>query len=123
MVSEDGPIQVTIEGEGSTFLERVQNCANREYSVISALKELITDKGLCHEEWHENDGPILYRGRVYVPPNSQLRLNIVNVLHDSLITIPTTFLSTNSTFGKYSTDSTLMEFLPMQTNASSTLFK
>src|SRR5882724_10566876 len=34
--------------------------------------------------------------------------------------IPTTFLSTNSTFGKYSTDSVLMDFLPMQTNASST---
>src|SRR5882724_4462047 len=34
--------------------------------------------------------------------------------------ILTTFLSTNSTFGKYSTDSVLMDFLPMQINASST---
>src|SRR5882724_2885263 len=34
--------------------------------------------------------------------------------------IPTTFPSTNSTFGKYSTDSMLTEFLPMQINASST---
>src|SRR5882724_12400896 len=33
--------------------------------------------------------------------------------------IPTTFLSTNSTFGKYSADSSLMDFLPMQINASS----
>src|SRR5882724_9136837 len=33
--------------------------------------------------------------------------------------ILTIFLSTNSTFGKYSTDSMLMDFLPMQTNASS----
>src|SRR5882724_690065 len=34
--------------------------------------------------------------------------------------IPTTFPSTNSTFGRYSTDSMLMDFLPMQINASST---
>src|SRR5882724_11596565 len=33
--------------------------------------------------------------------------------------ILTTFLSTNSTFKKYSTDSALMDFLPMQINASS----
>src|SRR5882724_12020731 len=34
--------------------------------------------------------------------------------------ILTIFPSTNSTFGKYSAHSTLMDFLPMQTNASST---
>src|SRR5882724_6242602 len=34
--------------------------------------------------------------------------------------IPTIFPSTNSTFGKYSTDSVLMDFLPVQTNLSST---
>src|SRR5882672_9608935 len=34
--------------------------------------------------------------------------------------IPTTFLSTKPMFGKYSEDSMLMDFLPMQTNASST---
>src|SRR5882724_7953983 len=33
--------------------------------------------------------------------------------------ILTTFPSTNSTFGKYSADSVLTDFLPMQTNASS----
>src|SRR5882724_4908540 len=34
--------------------------------------------------------------------------------------ILTIFPSTNSMFGKYSTDSTLTDFLPMQTNANST---
>src|SRR5882724_6474605 len=33
--------------------------------------------------------------------------------------IQTIFPSTNSTFGKYSADSALMDFFPMQTNASS----
>src|SRR5882724_3007621 len=34
--------------------------------------------------------------------------------------IPTTFPSPNSMFGKYSADSALTEFLPVQTNVSST---
>ena|SRR5882724_4547299 len=49
--SRDSPSQVTIEGEGSTFLESVQDCANKEDSVVRALKELNTDKGLHCEEW------------------------------------------------------------------------
>jgi len=64
----------------------VQNCADQEDLVIRALKELNTGKGLCHEEWREKDGLILYRGRVYIPPNSQLRHNIMNALHDSPVT-------------------------------------
>src|SRR5882724_7899278 len=50
------------------------------------LKELHGGKGLCREEWQEKDGLVLYRGRVYVPPDSQLRHDLVNTLHDSPIT-------------------------------------
>ena len=60
-VTQDGPIQVTIEGEGSTILERVWNCADQEDLVIRALKELNTGKGLCHEEWQERDSLVLPR--------------------------------------------------------------
>ena len=82
----DGPSQVTIEGEGATFLQRVRDCADWEDSVIRALKELHRGKGLHHEEWREKDGLVLYRGRVYVPPNGQLRHDLVNALHNSPIT-------------------------------------
>src|SRR5882724_3325663 len=81
----DGPSRVTIKGEGATFLQRVRDCADREDSVIRALKELHGGKGLRCEEWRENDGLVLYRGRVYVPPDSQLRHDLVNALHDSPI--------------------------------------
>ena len=50
------------------------------------MKELNTGKGLCCEEWQERDGVVLYRGRVYIPPDGQLRHNIMNTLHDSPIT-------------------------------------
>src|SRR5882724_7658769 len=82
----DGPSQVTIEGEGATFLQQVRDYADQEDSVIRALKELHGGKGLCCEEWREKDGLVLYRGRVYVPPYGQLRHNLINALHNSPIT-------------------------------------
>jgi len=81
----DTPSQVTLEGEGTEFLERVHNCADREDMVVRALKELNTGKGLHCKEWWERDGLVLYRGRVYVPPDAQLRHDIVAALHDSPI--------------------------------------
>ena len=36
----DSLSQVTIEGEGTTFLQQVRDCADWEDSVIRALKEL-----------------------------------------------------------------------------------
>jgi len=56
----DGPSQVTLEGEGTKFLERVHNCADREGAVVRALKELNTGNGLHREEWQEKDGLVLY---------------------------------------------------------------
>ena len=82
----DGPSRVTIKGEGATFLQWVRDCADREDLVIGALKELHRGKGLCHEEWREKDGLVLYRARVYVPPDGQLRHDLINYLHDSPIT-------------------------------------
>ena len=51
MADGDGPSQVTLEGEGTEFLERVFNCTDREDAVVRSLKELNTGKGLCCEEW------------------------------------------------------------------------
>src|SRR5882724_11650107 len=77
-VNGDGPSQVTIKGEGATFLQQVRDCTDWEDSVIRALKELHGGKGLHRKEWREKDDLVLYRGRVYVPPNGQLRHDLVN---------------------------------------------
>src|SRR5882724_5578423 len=86
VADRDSPSQVTLEGEGTKFLERVHNCADREDAVVRALKELNTGKGLHCQEWWEKDSLVLYQGRVYVPPDGQLRHDIVATLHDSSIT-------------------------------------
>src|SRR5882672_400683 len=45
-VTGDDPTRVTLEGEEARFLEHVRDCANRDDSVIRALKELGTERGL-----------------------------------------------------------------------------
>jgi len=67
-------------------LQQVRDCTDWEDSVIQALKELHRGKGLHCEEWREKDSLVLYRGRVYVPPDGQLRHDLINALHDSPIT-------------------------------------
>jgi len=55
--------------------------------MVWALRELNTGKGLQHEEWWEKDGLVLYQGRIYVPPNGQLRHDIVKAHHNQMDTL------------------------------------
>jgi len=43
MVTGDDPSCVTLEGEEASFFKQVQDCANRDNSVVQALKELGTE--------------------------------------------------------------------------------
>ena len=74
-----------IPGEGNIFLERIQDCINRDKKVVKALKELGTSWNL-QEEWSEENGLILYHSKVYVPLDSKLRFDIVRGHHDSPVT-------------------------------------
>ena len=78
----DDPTRVTLEGKEGEFLERVCDCADQDNSVVRALKELGTERGLRSNEWQEKDGLVLYRGKIYVPRDSQLQLDIVKAHHD-----------------------------------------
>ena len=61
-----------IPGEENIFLEQIQNCINRDEKVVKALKELGTFRNLQGEEWSEENGLILYHGKVYIPLDSAL---------------------------------------------------
>ena len=54
--------------------------------VVKALKELGPSGNLRGQEWTEENGLVLYRGKVYVPLDSQLRHDIVKAHHDTRIT-------------------------------------
>ena len=75
-----------VNGEADKFLDRVRDCTDRDEKVVKALKELGTSGNLRGEEWAEENGLILHRGKVYIPLDSKLRYDIVKAHHDASFT-------------------------------------
>ena len=48
--------------------------------------ELGSKAALHGEEWEERDGLVLFRGKVYIPLDGQLRHDIVEAHHDTPVT-------------------------------------
>src|ERR1700675_4255352 len=82
---------VTIVGEECSILRDVRKAladGELDESVAKAAKELKQDKsrGLVRSaEWLETDGLLLFRGKIYVPNDRDLRRRIVKQHHDSRI--------------------------------------
>ena len=78
--------ETDIETESSDIMNQVRNCTDRDESVVRALKELGSGANLQGDEWEEHDGLVLFRGKVYVLLDAQLRHNIVEAHHDTPVT-------------------------------------
>ena len=81
---------VTVAGEERSILRDVRKAladGELDESVAKAAKELKQDKsrGLVRSaEWVETDGLLLFRGKIYVPNDRDLRRRIVKQHHDSV---------------------------------------
>jgi hypothetical protein len=56
--------------------------------VVKAARELRKDKGrgtVKSAEWPESDGLLMFRGKIYVPKDRELRCHIVEQHHDMCI--------------------------------------
>ena len=80
------PSRIHIETGSSEIMDRVCGCTDRDESVVCALEELGSGVDLWGNEWEEQDSLVLLRGRVYVPLDAQLRHDIVEAHHDTLVT-------------------------------------
>ena len=67
-------------------MDQVRGCTDRDKLVVRALKELGSGTDLWGNEWEEWDGLVLFRGRVYIPLDAQLRHDIVEAHHDTPVT-------------------------------------
>ena len=67
-------------------MDQVRGCTNRDKLVVCALKELGSGADLGGNEWEEQDGLVLFRGKVYIPLDAQLRHDIVEAHHDTPVT-------------------------------------
>ena len=76
---------VVLTGEEQGLLQRIKDSRDYDEPVAKAL-ELLKRSGqrsLAGEEWSQEDNLILFRGKVYVPKDMNLRRQIVQLHHDS----------------------------------------
>jgi len=57
---------------------------NQEEPIAKAARELrqALSKTVHSAEWSEDNGVLQFRGKIYVPQNSDLRRQIVSLCHD-----------------------------------------
>ena len=61
---------------------------NQEEPVAKAARELrqVSSKMVCSAEWLEDDELLQFRGKIYVPQNSDLQRQIVSLCHNTKVT-------------------------------------
>ena len=75
-------------GPEKDVLRDIRNGSKQpEESVAKAVRELrrSSSRSIHSAEWSERDGLLYYRGRIYVPPTSDLRRRIVSLCHDTKV--------------------------------------
>jgi len=74
------------EHEGS-ILAKIRKSKDLDESVVKAVEELkkSTTKQLRSEEWSEEQGLVLFRGKVYVPKDINLWLEIIKLHHNTQV--------------------------------------
>ena len=78
---------VLIAGHESGLLKKIREAKDLDESVVKAVEELkkTSSKKIEGEEWAEEQGLVLFKGKVYVPKDSELRRQIVELHHDSQV--------------------------------------
>ena len=75
-----------IEGEENILLSKIWKTRDLDESVVKAVEEpkKCSTKHLWSDEWSEEQGLILYQGKVYVPKDHKLRIEIIKLHHNTL---------------------------------------
>lgn len=78
---------ILLSGQEQPLLRRIRESKDFDERVVKAVEELRKSGAsrLDGAEWAEEQGLILFRGRVYVPKDPELRRSIVELHHDSVV--------------------------------------
>ena len=78
---------ILLTGEEQSLLRRIRNARDYDKPVAKAI-ELLKKSGqrsLAGEEWSHKQDLMLFRGKVYVPKDEDLRRQIVQNHYDSTV--------------------------------------
>ena len=76
-----------VEGPEEEIVKKIKEMRDKDEKVIKAVEEMkkVGVKMLRDEEWQIEDGLVLKEGRVYVPKDEKLRIEIIWLHYDMLI--------------------------------------
>ena len=76
-----------VEGPEKEIVKKIKEARDKGEEVIKAVEEMKKAgvKMLRNEEWQIEEGLVLKEGRVYVPKDEKLRMEIIWLHHDTLI--------------------------------------
>ena len=70
--------------EGVDILNRIRKSKAVDDEIVKVVEEMkkANVKVLRNEEWREEDGLMLKDGKVYVPKDEELRVEVIRLHHD-----------------------------------------
>jgi len=76
-----------VEEPEKDIVKKIKEARDKDKEVIKAIKEMKKAgvKTWRDEEWQIEEGLVLKEGRVYVPKDEKLRVEIIQLHHDTLI--------------------------------------
>ena len=79
--------KVEVMVEGVDLLEKVKQSKVKDNKVIKAVKEMkqVKVKMLRNKEWRKVDSIMYKEGKVYVPRDEKLRVEIIQLHHNILV--------------------------------------
>jgi len=77
-----------VEEPGEEIVKKIKEARDKDEEVIKTVEEMkkAEVKMLRNEEWQVEKGLVLKEGRVYVLKDEKLRMEIIQLHHDMLIT-------------------------------------
>jgi len=80
-------IEQLVEGLREEIVKKIKEARDKNKEVIKAVEEIKKAgvKMLRNEEWQVEEGLVLKEGRVYVPKDEKLRMEIIRLHHDTPI--------------------------------------
>ena len=80
-------IEVVVERPEMMLLEKIEKARGKDEEVVRVVEEIkkIGVKNLRGDEWEIEEDLVLKKEKVYVPKNEELRMEIVQLHHDTLV--------------------------------------
>jgi len=77
-------IEQLIEGLEEEIVKKIKEAKDKDKEVIKAVEEMKKAgvRVLRNEEWQIKEGLVLKEGKVYVPKDEKLRVEIIQLYHD-----------------------------------------